>query len=219
MTNGPHTRMATYNRADIGGVNFRIKRIDDSWESTNSYFLLDSHAHVQTTDDFFVWVGQFQDFIEVVPPWEYMGHPRSTVMHFAVVRWCTSPSPAILPLSDLPLILRNEFLPWSCENGYKYAVWDLTHVVPTNVAIIDLNKHFAIGQCMHRGRRFTWKMLQAVMLQIGIGFLDIASPRGSVVPTKRQTACKGLQNRIELNKHLNVEAVGWERSEFKCCIV
>ena len=99
----------------------------------------------------------------MVLPWEYKNDPRSTVMHFAVVRWCTYPSPAMLPLSDLPLILRNEFLPWSCENSYKYAVWDLTHVVPTNVAIVDLDKHFAIGRCMHRGRRITWKMLQAVI--------------------------------------------------------
>ena len=163
MTSGPHTAMDTYNRADIGGVSFRAKQLDIKWDSTNSYFLPKSYDGNQSARDFFVWVGQFQTFIEVVPPWYYSEDPQATVMRFGVVKWCEAPSPAMLPLSDLPLIVKGEFLPISEENGYKYAVWDVTNVVPTNVAIVGLDEHFQLGRTVHRRRAISWKKVQAAI--------------------------------------------------------
>ena len=84
-------------------------------------------------------------------------------MHFGVVKWCAALSPAMLPLSDLPLILHNEFLPSNAENGYKYAVWDLANVVPTNVAVVDLDQHFSRERFFHRENRITWKGVQAAI--------------------------------------------------------
>jgi hypothetical protein len=163
MTNGPHTRMDAYNRADIGGVSFRASHLDDKWESKNSYFLQSSYDPAQCAQDFFVWVGRFQQFLEVVPPWQHSAAPSRTTMEFGVVKWCEVPLPAVLPLSDLPLIVKDEFLPPSHESAYKYAVWDLANVVPTNVAVVALDEHFHLRNIMHRGRTVSWRKLQVAI--------------------------------------------------------
>ena len=159
MAQGPHRTMKTHSRAEIGGVPFRAKHLDAKQDSNNSYFF-PLVADEASTEDFFVWVGQFCTSIDVVPPWEYTGNSESTLMHFGVTKWCTLPSPAMTPKSNLPLIVSDSFLSMNEENGYKYAVWDLNNVAPTNVAVIGVDRHIYLEGVSYKGRRLTWQTLQ-----------------------------------------------------------
>ena len=161
MTQGPHRNMTTYTRAKIGGSDFRTRAMDSNVSSNNSYFLPFVSSEDVAAGGFPVWVGQFQSFIQVVPPWEYTGQPGSTVLHFGVARWCATPTPASTPISDLPLVMRDKFLPISEDNGYRFAAWPLHCVVPTNVAVVDLDEHFILRQTRYNRRIVTWAELQA----------------------------------------------------------
>ena len=161
MTQGPHRNMTTYTRAKIGGSDFRTRAMDSNVSSNNSYFLPFVSSEDVAAGGFPVWVGQFQSFIQVVPPWEYTGQPGSTVLHFGVARWCATPTPASTPISDLPLVMRDKFLPISEDNGYRFAAWPLHCVVPTNVAVVDLDEHFILRQTRCNRRIVTWAELQA----------------------------------------------------------
>lgn len=88
----------------MGGVKFRTAKLDGSWKSQDSYFLLKTTAGGKTSYE----VGRAMAFLEHEPPGGIRGAPPSAdapSTFFVQAEWLVVPRPSHTSRSGFPMVV------------------------------------------------------------------------------------------------------------------